>query len=155
EDVSVRPELWRLFREHPVRVEAFRKAAQDELGKGYSAVEFQDARGATIASAGRFLPESAALFTLKHGNAKIYWNSAFVLHGRTEVRDGTTLLGYVVAEQPMPVLTGQVFDVSSLGETGELSVCSADERLLYCAPQRLRRGAYEITRRPDGSPTPM
>jgi diguanylate cyclase (GGDEF)-like protein len=155
EEIGTRPEVLRAYAQKSVSAETLRKMAQDELGKGYSAVEFQDARGTAIAGAGRLLPESAALFPLKQAGMKIYWSGAFALRGTKEIRDGSLLLGYVVAEQPMPVLTDQIFDVRSLGETGEISVCAADERLLYCAPQRLRRGAYEVTRRPDGVPTPM
>ncbi|HKU69360.1 MAG TPA: diguanylate cyclase [Burkholderiales bacterium] len=155
QDLAGRAEVARLYRERPIRVDSLRKLAEEELDKDYSAVEFQDSQGSVIAGAGRFLPDTAVLFSLKGSRTRIYWSGAFVMRGKAAIRDGTTVLGYLVVERQMPVLTAQVFDTRSLGVTGEISICSSDDRLLYCAPQRLRRGAFEVTRRPDGVATPM
>lgn len=162
ESIATRPNIVRLFQElelHPDNAENrefLGKVATSELVKGFISIEFRDRHGGTIAAAGKGWPDTAWLFSLKRPHhARIFWDNGFMLRLEVPVRDGPNVIGTIASQQTLAAVQNLVLDVSALGNTGELALCSADDRLLYCAPLRLRRGVYEIPRRPGGTPLPM
>lgn len=162
ESLAARPNIIRLYQEldrQPDKVENrefLGKVAASELKRGFFSIEFRDRHGETIAAAGKSWPDTAWLFSLKRPHhAKIFWDDGFMLRLEVPVRDGPDIIGTISSQQALKAVSDLVFDVSAFGDTAELALCSADERLLYCAPLRLRRGVYEIPRRPGGVPLPM
>jgi diguanylate cyclase (GGDEF)-like protein len=162
ESIATRPNIMRLYREleqHPDKAENrefLGKVAASELNKGVIAIEFRNRHGEAIAAAGKGWPDTAWLFSLKRPhNARIFWDNGFMLSLEVPVRDGANIIGTIASQQTLAAVSDLVLDVSTFGDTGELGLCSADDRLLYCAPLRLRRGVYEIPRRPGGKPLPM
>lgn len=162
ESIATRPNIVRLYQEleqHPDNAENrefLGEVAASELPRGFIAIEFRNRHGVAIAAAGKGWPDTAWLFSLKRPhNAKIFWDHGFMLRLEVPVRDGTKVIGTIFSQQSMPAIQNLVLDVSTFGNTGELGLCSADDRLLYCAPLRLRRGVYEVPRRPGGKPLPM
>lgn len=162
ESIATRPNIVRLYQElewNPDNAENrgfLGEVAASELTREFIAIEFRNRHGVTIAAAGKGWPDTAWLFSLKRPhNAKIFWDRGFMLRLEVPVRDGTKVIGTIFSQQSMPAIQNLVLDVSTFGNTGELGLCSADDRLLYCAPLRLRRGVYEVPRRPGGTPSPM
>lgn len=163
ESIANRPNIIRLYQElarHPDKAgsrEFLRKVAASELTKGFIAIEFRDRHGELIAAAGNGWPGTAWLFSLKRSyNARIFWNDGFMLRLDVPVRDGEgKVIGTVSSQQVMTAIRDLVLDVSTFGNTGELALCSSDDRLLYCAPTRLRRGVHEIPRQPGDKQPPM
>ncbi len=162
EFIATRPNLINLYeKERPLNRsgrEFLRLAAEREQAKGFLGIEFRDADGSVMASAGSLLGDATdLLFALKRPHkARIFWNQGFVLHVEVGIRNASgRVIGHVATQQPLASLTQKLFDVSTLGNTGELSVCSADSRLLYCAPQRHRRGAFEVPRQLSKGMMPM
>jgi len=162
ESIANRPNILRLYQElaqQPDKVENrefLGKVAASELKKGVIVLEFRNSQGETIAAAGKGLSDAMWLFKLKRPhNARIFWDDGFVLSLEVPVRDGPNTIGIISSQQTLAAIKDQVLDVSTFGDTGELGLCSADDRLLYCAPLRLRKGVYEIPRRPGGRPLPM
>src|SRR5262249_16351014 len=122
--IATRPTIIRVNRELTARPgdaagrEFLRKVAESELDDARSALEFRDARGAPLVTAGSFWPDSTWLFTLKrsHG-ARIYWDQGFALRIEVPVMDGSVQLGSVVAQLALPAIANEVLDVSSFGDT--------------------------------------
>ncbi len=162
ESIATRPNILRLYQElvqQPDRAENrefLSKVAASELKREFLFLEFRNSQGGTIAAAGKGWPDTARLFNLKRPhNARIFWDNGFVLSLEVPVRDGAKIIGTISSQQTLAAVKNLVLDVSTFGNTGELGLCSADDRLLYCAPLRLRQGVYEIPRRPGGRPLPM
>jgi diguanylate cyclase (GGDEF)-like protein/PAS domain S-box-containing protein len=162
ESIATRPNIIRLYQElaqQPGKTENrefLGKVAVSELKKGFIAIEFRNRHGEIIAAAGKGWPDTTWLFSLKRPhNAKIFWDNGFMLRLEVPVMDGSTVIGTIYSQQILPEVQNLVLDISTFGNTGELALCSADDRLLYCAPMRLRRGVHEVPRRPDGRPLPM
>ena len=162
ESLAARPNIVHLYQElerHRDKAESrefLGEVAASELNRGFNAIEFRDSHGVVIAAAGKSWPDTAWLFSLKRPHkAKIFWDHGFMLRLEVPVRDGANIIGTISSQQSMPAIQNLVLDVSTFGNTSELGLCSADDRLLYCAPLRLRRGVYEVPRRPDGKPLPM
>ncbi|MGV3629080.1 MAG: diguanylate cyclase domain-containing protein [Betaproteobacteria bacterium] len=162
ESIATRPNILRLYQELVQQPdgaenrEFLGKVAASELKRGFFFLEFRNSQGGTITAAGKGWPDTARLFNLKRPhNAQIFWDDGFVLSLEVPVRDGAKIIGTISSQQTLAAVKDLVLDVSTFGNTGELGLCSADDRLLYCAPQRLRRSAHEIPRRPGGRPLPM
>ena len=162
ESIATRPNILRLYQELVQQPdgaenrEFLGKVAASELKRGFFFLEFRNSQGGTIAAAGKGWPDTARLFNLKRPhNARIFWDDGFVLSLEVPVRDGAKIIGTISSQQTLAAVKDLVLDVSTFGNTSELGLCSADDRLLYCAPLRLRQGVYEIPRRPGGRPLPM
>jgi diguanylate cyclase (GGDEF)-like protein/PAS domain S-box-containing protein len=55
----------------------------------------------------------------------LFWKNELILSVQTAFNNQGKAVGYIRAEAKMPALTKVLFDVASLGETGELAICAA------------------------------
>ncbi|MDE2342581.1 MAG: PAS domain S-box protein [Betaproteobacteria bacterium] len=121
--------LSRLKADHPGRepVETLARMAQAWVASGrFSAVSFQDAAGAEVASAGSFLKHQDQRIAL-HTPAEAYlaWDRQFVLHAQLTLRDDLeNRVGSVLLEARLPSLETAVRDITSVGNTSEIALCS-------------------------------
>lgn len=164
ETIARRPNIIRLYRElqqQPGRrdhAEFLEKVAASELGNGFFSLEFRDAASIPLAAAGMPWPEDSALFNLQRPyGARVFWDSlhSFMLRLEVPVLDHGEIIGSIVTQQSLREIGELVLNVSGFGKTGELAVCGADDKLIYCAPMRLRRTAYEIPRQMWGRRLPV
>jgi diguanylate cyclase (GGDEF)-like protein len=162
ESIATRPNIIDLYQElarRPDKTDSRKllgEVASSELAKGFRAIEFRDYSGRSLADAGNRLPDSNWLFNLRRPhNARIFWKDDFTLLLEVPVKNGGEVIGTIYSQQNLTAIRDLVLDISTFGNTGEMALCSADERLLYCAPTRLRRGVHEIPRQTGMKLLPM
>jgi PAS domain S-box-containing protein len=127
------------------------------LQQGFSGLAYQGADGSAVAGGGVFVRAPAfavALATPDH--AELMWDDGFVLRHRIPLRDAEGLVGTVLAEQPLTVLTQMSRDLQALGATLDIGLCVLREQRLHCFPQRQSARVYSTPLvNADGVPLPM
>ena len=134
-----------------------RAIAESYLPYGFSALEFQDLSGRTLAFAGtkREAVELAVGAQLRY-RTQLVWQNGFRVRTELAVRDGDALVGRVIAEQPLWILTRQSFDPGAWGETGDAGICApVGTDAAACFPTRFRKRPFTAQRMVDGAPTAM
>lgn len=122
------------------------------IGSEFSGLAVLDARGRELARVGTFLesPERSARF---HGIADAEIRSLgqnVYLRSRTPVQAGGGVLGSLVSEQPLALLSRMMAGEEAYGETGETALCHSGGARIWCFPQRLRPRAFDIPRTASG-----
>ncbi len=108
------------------------------LQQGFSGLAYKDVDGRVVAAGGAFVHAPAMAATLASpGNPQLLWQDGFVLRHELSLRDETAVIGTVVLEQPLPVLTRLSRDALRIGSTGDMGLCVWGEETMQCFPQRL------------------
>lgn len=109
------------------------------LKTGFSALAIQDAQGRRVVSAGRFVEDPSVRVPIKlQVPGELLWSGGLMLASRIALRDKGKVVGYVRAQAKLPSLTSMMFDVTSLGKTGELALCSSlTAKTIQCFPSAL------------------
>jgi PAS domain S-box-containing protein len=111
--------------------------------QGFSAITYRDADGRMVATGGKHISAGAFGVTLNTAEgAELLWNGQFVLRHLLEMRDSAGLVGSVLVEQPLPVLTRLALDPIRMGPTGETGLCSLGGDRLLCYPNQFNRDVY-------------
>lgn len=161
-NITLRPaiqrELMRL-RAIPDQAEALeflRKAISSYTELGMSAVALDDAGGRRLVQAGRFAhaPTLRVSLNLSY-RAELLWNQGLVLRTRVPIIINKQLLGAVIAEQPLPLLTQMLDNIRGLGETGEMVLCATQRDENTCFPTRLRSETFTAPRQIQGKLLPI
>ena len=128
--------------------EQLRDIAQSYLPHGFSAVAMQDLSGNTLATAGTFGSASdfAVGVSLRY-RAQLLWQNGFRVRAELPVRDRGALIGRVVAEQPLWILSRQSFDPGAWGESQDADICAVSgDDAMACFPTRFRERTFVAPR---------
>jgi diguanylate cyclase (GGDEF)-like protein/PAS domain S-box-containing protein len=163
EAIATRPAIRRELRQiraapnDPQSLDFLRQAISSFLPLGFSAVILHDRNGRELVHAGKLLQQPRAqlrLSTPQH--AELLWESGLTMRVRLTMQDADGPIGSVIAERPLPLLTGLFEDIRGLGETGEMMVCAlSDNEDLMCLPSRLQPEAFSVPRLLHGAHLPM
>jgi signal transduction histidine kinase len=115
------------------------RAVVDSFVKqGFSAIAYRDLDRKVVAAGGSFVAAPELKVSLRTpGRAELLWRDGYVLGHRLPVYDNGELVGDVVTEQPLPVLTRLTRTPAGRGETWDMGVCVKDGDNLACFPQLL------------------
>lgn len=132
-----------------------REAAQSHLPSGTGWVAFyQDGR--LLAEAGAAAPRPEIEVALQGAfRRELLWHQGFYLRMRHPVRDQDRVLGEVVLERPLDLLTILTADVNQWGETGEMLLCAVAGDPLRCFPGRFRPEPFSAPRPSADAPSIM
>ena len=113
--------------------------------QGMTGLAYYDIVGNVAASGGSFTqtPEMTVVLNTPD-KAELLWKDGFILRHRIPLRDATGVLGMVMTEQQLPILTRFTQGVLGDSATGDMGLCVLrDEQIqIQCFPQRLNPKAF-------------
>lgn len=128
------------------------------LRTGFSALAIQDAQGRQVVSAGHFVEDPSVSVPIEFQvPGRLLWNGGLMLASRMALRDQGKVVGYVRAQAKLPSLTNIMFDIDSLGKTGELVICAGlTAKTIQCFPSALHPMLFKpLARTIHGARLPM
>ncbi len=135
------------------------KAVVDSfLAQGISGIAYDDVDGKTVASGGVFVSAPIMAVSLNTASrAELLWSNGLVLRNRLPLQDAAGIVGTVLVEQPLPVLTRLMRETPWLGnETGEVGLCFERDQKLHCYPTRQNPQGFSVPLQSlSGLPLPM
>lgn len=120
------------------------------VGEQFGGLAVHGADGVELARAGRFTPSVDLRYRLQGGGpadpaAEVLASGReFHLRLRTDIRAGGGVIGTLVTEQPMALLSRFMRGEGAHGATGEMALCHGGDRRLWCFPQRLNPRAFDL-----------
>ncbi len=143
---------------NPQALFALQRAVNTFLPTGFSGLAILNAKKETVAHAGEFVenPETSVPVKLPVP-ASLLWKKKLVFSAETAVRSQGETVGYVRAQASLPAIGKMMFDVASLGKTGELAICAPrPESHMQCLPTTLHPETFvPLSRNINGAPLPM
>lgn len=153
-DIASRPSIQRELEHlrvspgHGEALKFLQRAISTYIDLGMSAVALYDTKNHLVTQAGDFAraPTQRIVLHLSF-QPELLWSKGLIMRTRVPVMAGTQLVGTVVAEQPLALLTQMFENVRGLGETGEMVLCAMQHDEIACFPTRLRPEAFTVPRR--------
>jgi diguanylate cyclase (GGDEF)-like protein/PAS domain S-box-containing protein len=119
------------------------RGAKSFLSSGFSAMALYDAEGRELVRAGTFVQRPEVAVPLDpEKRTQLLWKDDFLLRARVDFMKGGRSVGKVIAEAPLPTLSGLFKEARSLGKTGELALCAPLGTGLQCFPTTLNPQAF-------------
>lgn len=143
---------------NPDALFALQRAVKSFLPTGFSSLAILGANGTVIAHAGDFVAgPNASLPLALPIPAKLLWKNELIFSSQIPVRDNGNTIGFIRAQARLPTLAKILFDVTTLGSTGELAVCAPlDESKMQCLPSKLHPQPFRpLSRVANNRPLPM
>jgi diguanylate cyclase (GGDEF)-like protein len=110
--------------------------------------------GRLLAEAGSAIPQPEMTVALRGSiRRELLWSQGFHLRTRFAVRDKESVLGEVVMERSLDVLTLLTADANQWGETGEMMLCALDADPFRCFPGRFLSTAFTVPRGTESQPS--
>ncbi|RSZ59884.1 response regulator [Massilia atriviolacea] len=133
---------------------ALLEAAESFMNAGISALRFERLDGSVLAASGTFAETAAgtAQPLNTHGQrARLLWRGRYILATENEVRDGTRVIGRMLAEQRLPIIDDLLSDIRANSPSSDVLLCSLDGSDALCAPTRFYPSTFRIPMfKPDG-----
>lgn len=125
-------------------------AIQGFVGDEFGGLAVHGADGVELGRVGRFAPSVDLRYRLQGRGpgdpaAEILASGREIhLRLRTDIRAGGGVLGTLVSEQPMALLSRFMRGEGAHGATGEMALCHGGDRRLWCFPQRLNPRVFDL-----------
>ena len=130
------------------------EVARSYLPSGGSAWLAFYREGQLLAEAGSQAPQPEMTVALRGTiRRELLWSQGFHLRTRLAVRDGERVLGEVVLERSLDVLTLLTADANQWGETGEMMLCALDSNPFRCFPGRFLNQPFDVPRSAENRPS--
>lgn len=88
-------------------------------------------------------------------DAQLLWQDGYMLRTRIPLRDSLGIAGYVVAEQPLLILTRLSSEIAGWGATGDMAICGPEGHDLRCFPIRVKPEVFLLRDPYPVQPLPM
>lgn len=127
--------------------EFLQKIADSFLTAGLSGVEFYNAQGVLVVTAGSTMREKAqVVHPLRNAGqtASLAWDGSYVLLTDNPVLSASQNVGRVRTEQRMPLIDQLLLEVRSADETSDAVLCSKSGDKAVCAATRFRTPSFEL-----------
>ncbi len=136
---------------------SLQRAVKSFLSTGFTALAIYDADDREIARAGDFNTTPELNIPVKLSVAStLLWSGQLIFSGRAPIQHQGKTIGFVRAQAILPTLSNMLFDVATLGKTGELAVCAPVKHHMQCFPSRLHPKPFlSIPRVINSKPLPM
>ncbi len=124
---------------------ALTQLANSFLRQGYDGLQFFNARGVEVASAGWLNADKASVAIRLIGpeNATLLWQNGFLLQTMTDVMRGDKNIGKIVIEHRLHQMTDMSNEMQKLGNSNDMVLCGRDKDEVACFPSRF----YEANQR--------
>lgn len=125
-------------------------ALEGFIGGEFSGLAVHGVDGIELGRVGRFAQSIDLRYRLRGGvsggsAAEILASGRELsLRLRTEIRAGGGVLGTLVSEQPMALLSRFMQGEGAHGASGEMALCHGGDRRLWCFPQRLNPRVFDV-----------
>jgi PAS domain S-box-containing protein len=156
--IARRPSMHELMRERGERAdEALYREALSYLDSGFTALAIVDADGHERARAGELSTDDVFAVPIANmrAEASLRWNEHFLLRVTTPVLDGSQVVGTIVSEQELDLLSRLQEDVGSIGRTAEWVLCAPRGERMACFPRRFAAWPELLPREHEGVRLPM
>lgn len=130
----------------PVAREFLQKVADSFLTAELTGVEFYNAGGVLVGSAGAMVRGKAQVVHPMRNTGQtafLAWHDGYLLVTENDVRSDGQRVGRSVTEQRLPLFDRLLGELRSLNETSDAAICGRDEAKAVCGPNRLRPTAFE------------
>lgn len=136
---------------------ALRRGMKSFLQTGFTALAIYNADGKRLAQAGTFVTDPGVKLPLaSYPHATILWRDGLFLRLRMDVENHGKKIGSLRADATLSSLKRLIFDLSTLGRTGELAVCAPKGPEMACLPTILHPAPVpKIARTINGKLLPM
>ncbi len=127
------------------------------LQNGVTAIAFYSKDGQEMTRVGVFAqqPELAVPLNLP-GEVQLLWDGQLLLRATVDIRKEGRVIGKVMAESSLPLITGALKDAGRLGKTGEQALCGSLGLKMQCFPMALNPSVITLSQRtPKGNLLPM
>lgn len=129
--------------------------ARGYLSSGFAWVGFHQ-KDRLAAEAGTRTAQPELAITLQGPyRRELLWHHGFHLRVRAPVRDQKRIVGEVVTEQPLDVLTTLAADANQWGDTGEMLLCALAGDPFRCFPARFSDVPFTVARTVNGEASIM
>jgi diguanylate cyclase (GGDEF)-like protein/PAS domain S-box-containing protein len=124
------------------------RGAKSFLSSELSAIALHDRDGHELVRAGSFAQQPDLAVSLDPKEyTQLLWKSGFLLRTRVDIVDNGRSIGKVIAESPLPVITG-LFQDTTLGKTSDLALCAAlHAEDMQCFPTTLNPAVFPHVKR--------
>ncbi len=138
-------------------LDALDRGAKSFLSTGLSAIALFDKDGQQLARAGNFVQKPALTVPINlPGHVHLLFKNQFFLRTDVNIINAGRVIGRMVAETPLPSLSGTFVSTQRLGKTGELALCAPSGVKMQCFPTTLNPQVFTLSKRsPAGVPLPM
>ncbi len=121
-----------------VREELNRILDHTLVGTGITGIAIYDVAGHLIGERGSIPANSRLQAALQFSsNAVLLWDNRSILKVSVPVFQGMKHLGNIVVAGPLPTIDRLMVDVTGLGRTGTMAVCSVNGKNWVCFPNRI------------------
>lgn len=156
-DITSRPAIQRELQRiqvtpgHSEARKFLQRAIATYIDLGMSAVALYDTKNHLVTQAGNFASAPTQRIVLNLPlKPELLWSNGLIMRTRVTVMADKQIVGTVVAEQPLALLTQMFENVRGLGETGEMVLCAMQHDEIACFPTRLRPQAFTVPRQVKG-----
>jgi PAS domain S-box-containing protein len=161
--IAARPDLVRVMRllrnqpEHPDALARLHEIGKRVINLHVRGVSVYGAGNQEIMEFGVFT-ETPELAAELHGptRSRLLWREGLYLNSRSQIMDGNEVIGYLVVEQPLWLLTEQLVKQEGVGKTGSIAMCVPEPGHFRCLPFYPNSKSQQIPRlNPVGQALPM
>ena len=126
------------------------------LASGFRGLAFLDAHERPIAESGvvAAAPALGVPVRAQRAQSSLLWDDGFVLRVRTPVHAGDRVVGFVVSDQELELLSRLQLEAAHVGRTAEWVLCAPQLDRMACFPQRFD-ARPEVRERKREPPLPM
>jgi diguanylate cyclase (GGDEF)-like protein/PAS domain S-box-containing protein len=126
------------------------------IREGFHGLALRDERGAVLYAWGSYTSRPQLLASLGADNGlTLLWDGETLVGVRLPIKDADRKVGDIEVDLPMPALGNSFFDVSQLGQTAELALCTGGPGNLACFPNGRNPAPFSVTATKPSSPLPM
>jgi diguanylate cyclase (GGDEF)-like protein len=130
-----------------------REAAQNQLSSASGWIAFYQGDRLLAEAGSRAANPEMEVALQGSFRRELLWDQGFHLRLRQPVRDGDRVVGEVVIERPLDLLTILTADINQWGETGELQLCALNADPFRCFPARFRQQPFTVPHRVGERPS--
>ncbi len=148
------------WREQPAAAEsALNEAIASVWTEDFNGIRFElEKSTARLPSKGHFVVPAWPGIVLKQATQmqfELQWHEGLMAYARVPVMKDKVLLGWVVSQQQLGLMTQQLFDTSDMGPNVEVRMCAAESvDQAWCLPSRADGARSSLPmRRKDGAPS--
>lgn len=127
------------------------------LGSGFSGIQILAPSGKEILSLGKLIKDPAI-----HGGlmtdppSLLLWDDGYYLRTRFYIFDQERIVGALIADRPLKLMSEQFKSSNQLGKTGTTVMCFVKAAYLDCFPERFNETPFRISKLDKfGRPLPM
>lgn len=128
------------------------------ISTGITAITLTNKDGRQVARAGNFVahPDLTTTINSQYGPVQLLSADKLYLHAEFTIHEAGQVIGRVVAETPLPIVSQMLKSAKNLGVTGELALCAPAGLNMNCFPTTLKARAFSVPKRtPQGVALPM